>query len=58
MNARRHPALNTALGGGTNKLAVPAAVRAEIGKDAGDTVEIHLRERIPPTARKALDEPS
>ena len=38
-----------ALGDGTHKLAVPAEVRHQIGKDAGDTVTVHLDERIPPT---------
>jgi hypothetical protein len=42
-----------ALGDGTHKLAVPADVRTRIGKDAGDTVTIHLGERIPPTPRRS-----
>ncbi len=42
-----------ALGDGTHKLAVPAEVRAQIGKDAGDTVCVHLDERIPPTPRRS-----
>jgi hypothetical protein len=42
-----------ALGDGTHKLAVPADVRTRIGKDAGDTVTIHLDERIPPTPRRS-----
>lgn len=35
-----------ALGDGTHKFPVPAAVRAAIGKDAGDTVTVRLLERI------------
>ncbi len=42
-----------ALGDGTHKLAVPAEVRTLIGKDAGDTVSVHLDERIPPTTRRS-----
>jgi len=42
-----------ALGDGTHKLAVPADVRTKIGKDAGDTVTVHLDERIPPTPRRS-----
>jgi hypothetical protein len=38
-----------ALGDGTHKLAVPAEVRTQIGKDAGGSVTVHLDERIPPT---------
>ncbi len=41
-----------ALGDGTHKLAVPAEVRTQIGKEAGDTVTVHLDERIPPTPRR------
>jgi hypothetical protein len=40
-----------ALGDGTHKLAVPAELRARIGKGAGETVTIHLSERIPPASR-------
>ena len=40
-----------ALGDGTHKLAVPADVRAQLGKQAGDTVEVHLAERLAPTPR-------
>jgi hypothetical protein len=40
-----------ALGDGTHKLAVPAELRARIGKGAGDTVTIHLSERMPPAPR-------
>ena len=35
-----------ALGDGTHKLPVKADVRKAIAKDAGDTVTIHLEERI------------
>ena len=34
-----------ALGDGTHKLPVKAAVRKAIGKDAGDTVRVRLTER-------------
>ena len=36
-----------ALGDGTHKLAVPADLRARIGKQAGDTITVQLDERIP-----------
>jgi hypothetical protein len=44
-----------ALGDGTHKLAVPAALRSQIGKQAGDTVNIHLSERIPHTPRRSTE---
>ena len=42
-----------ALGDGTHKLAVPVEVRKQIDKDAGDSVTVHLDERIPPTPRRS-----
>lgn len=42
-----------ALGDGTHKLAVPADVRTQIRKQAGDTVTVHLDERIPSNPRRS-----
>jgi hypothetical protein len=36
-----------AMGDGTHKLPVRAAIRKAIGKQAGDKVTVRLRERIP-----------
>jgi hypothetical protein len=35
-----------AMGDGTHKLPVKADVRKAIGKQAGDTVQVHLEERL------------
>jgi hypothetical protein len=35
-----------AMGDGTHKLPVKAEVRKAIGKEAGDTVKVHLSERL------------
>ena len=41
-----------ALGDGTHKLPVKAAIRRHLGKDVGDTVTVHLNQRLPhPTPR-------
>lgn len=40
-----------ALGDGRHKLAITAAVRKAIGKNAGDSVTIHLTERLPKGSR-------
>jgi Arc/MetJ family transcription regulator len=41
-----------ALGDGTHKLPVKAAIRHRLGKRAGDTVTVHLGQRLPhPTPR-------
>ena len=42
-----------ALGDGTHKLAVPADVRAQLGKQAGDTVTVRLDERLAPIPRRS-----
>jgi Domain of unknown function (DUF1905) len=42
-----------ALGDGTHKLAVPADLRACLGKQAGDTVTVHLDERLAPNPRRS-----
>lgn len=41
------------LGDGTRKLAVKADVRAQIGKEAGGVVTIHVEKYIPPTPRRS-----
>jgi Domain of unknown function (DUF1905) len=38
-----------ALGDGTHKLAFDAGIRTAIAKQAGDTVTVHLDERLPNT---------
>jgi hypothetical protein len=42
-----------ALGDGIHKLAVPADTRGRIGKQAGDTVTVHLDERFARTPRRS-----
>jgi hypothetical protein len=36
-----------ALGDGTHKLPVKGAIRKKLGKSEGDTVTVHLTERLP-----------
>jgi Domain of unknown function (DUF1905) len=42
-----------ALGDGTHKLPVKAAIRRQLGKQVGDSVTVHLDQRLPhPTPRR------